>query len=241
LQNSLSSSVIVSLALSIFMLLRLFCAENVVLEKIKCTMCDLNENRLSKLEVALTMSKLIEIFTEMEVDFNFVGHFYSSERLLPHLEDDIDASTHGSSEVPSCVMKYPGYGYDVRRNECYKTNEVNSANEPDAPSLGHGERRHSLLRTNQPKAEGLAALAPLQESSTVTVFNNGETSTSCVQLGILTTRNENFAQGHEIHRQEEQNEISGDLSSYLPGESISGQSWSSYQPYPSSFISPRFE
>ncbi len=40
------------------------------------------------------------------------------------------------------VMKYPGYGYDKKRNECYdKKNEaleniLNSANEADVPTSG---------------------------------------------------------------------------------------------------------
>jgi len=50
---------------------------------VKCTLCDLNENRLTKLETALALTKLIETFTEMKVDHHFVGHFYSPERLLP--------------------------------------------------------------------------------------------------------------------------------------------------------------
>lgn len=38
---------------------------------------DVNENRLSKFELALLISKMIDDVTLEEVQFNFVEHFYS--------------------------------------------------------------------------------------------------------------------------------------------------------------------
>jgi hypothetical protein len=97
----------------------------------------------------------------------------------------------------------------------------------------HGEQDHTLLRTNQPLEEELASL---QECPTVTVFNNGDTLASSIELGILTPRNEDCA---EIERQDGYCRISGEVSMYLPGES--GGPWPNFQPYPSSYITPSYE
>ncbi len=40
-------------------------------------MRDVNENRLSKFELALLITKIIDDVTLEEVQFNFVEHFYS--------------------------------------------------------------------------------------------------------------------------------------------------------------------
>ena len=55
-------------------------------EKLKTVtglMKDINENRLLKFELALGLVKVMEDFLEDDVQFNFVQHFYSDERLLP--------------------------------------------------------------------------------------------------------------------------------------------------------------
>jgi hypothetical protein len=44
---------------------------------------DLNENRLSKFEFALYVQKLMEFFLTDDVAFNYVEHFYTSERFRP--------------------------------------------------------------------------------------------------------------------------------------------------------------
>jgi hypothetical protein len=44
---------------------------------------DLNENRLSKFEFALYIQKLLEFFLTDDVAFNYVEHFYSSDRFRP--------------------------------------------------------------------------------------------------------------------------------------------------------------
>ena len=70
------------------------------------------------------MSKLTEVFTEMEgenvfffiysfsrtqltiflsVDYNFVGHFYSKEKLLPNLTKDRDASSLDWTKFRCCT------------------------------------------------------------------------------------------------------------------------------------------
>jgi len=44
---------------------------------------DLNENRMSKFEIALGLVKCMEDFLEDDVSFNFVQHFYGDERVRP--------------------------------------------------------------------------------------------------------------------------------------------------------------
>jgi hypothetical protein len=44
---------------------------------------DLNENRLSKFEFALYVQKLLEFFLTDDIAFNYVEHFYTSDRFRP--------------------------------------------------------------------------------------------------------------------------------------------------------------
>ncbi len=73
----------------------------------------------------------------------------------------------------------------------------------------------TLSRTDQPRAE------TLQQSPTVTVLQNDQTSTLSVQLGVMTTRNANCVQEDEICRQDGQleNGTWGENDAHYPRES----------------------
>ena len=70
---------------------------------------DVNENRLSKFELALLLSKMIDDVTLEEVQFNFVEHFYSDwcaeeKHRLDHVPtepaDDADPAFLSRSTAP---------------------------------------------------------------------------------------------------------------------------------------------
>jgi hypothetical protein len=48
-----------------------------MLYKVADVCLDINENRLSKFELALTLTKLIETLTVEDSQYNFTQHFYS--------------------------------------------------------------------------------------------------------------------------------------------------------------------
>jgi hypothetical protein len=53
---------------------------------------DLNENRLSKFEIALGLNKILEDFLEEDVSFNYVQHLYGSTRVRPQVLDEFEES-----------------------------------------------------------------------------------------------------------------------------------------------------
>ncbi len=79
-EGLLWSSVLLSL-LSIVVIMMLSQQQ---LKKIAGLLKDINENRLSKFELALGMTKIIEDFLEDSVQYNFVQHFYDQTPVQPH-------------------------------------------------------------------------------------------------------------------------------------------------------------
>jgi hypothetical protein len=55
-------------------------------------MKDINENRLTKFEFALGVTKVLEDFLEDDVQYNYVQHFYSDVRVRPAVLDEFEAA-----------------------------------------------------------------------------------------------------------------------------------------------------
>jgi hypothetical protein len=53
---------------------------------------DLNENRLSKFEIALGLNKILEDFLEEDISFNYVQHLYGTTRVRPQVLDEFEES-----------------------------------------------------------------------------------------------------------------------------------------------------
>ena len=66
-------------------------AEKIKQKYIASFLRDLNENRLSKFEIAVGLVKTIEDFIEDDVKFSWVQHFTGSERVRPDVLDDYEA------------------------------------------------------------------------------------------------------------------------------------------------------
>ena len=55
-------------------------------------MKDMNENRLTKFEFALGITKMLEDFLEDDVQYNFVQHLYDDERVRPRILDEFETA-----------------------------------------------------------------------------------------------------------------------------------------------------
>jgi hypothetical protein len=75
-----SNEILVGLLFSLALLFRQMVDEKLRLRLHYHALNDLNENRLTKFEIALYLTKLCEDFLTRDVQYNFVEHFYSSEK-----------------------------------------------------------------------------------------------------------------------------------------------------------------
>lgn len=73
-----------SLPISLVLLLKSFVEQRMCLRQIYQSLKDVNENRLSKFELALLLTKYSEVMLTADVQYNFVQHFYSG------VEDPLD-------------------------------------------------------------------------------------------------------------------------------------------------------
>ena len=80
----------ISTALSLGSLLIQMSQEQLLFEVISSGLRDLNENRLSAFETALLWTKIMESFLDDDINFNWVQHFRTNEKLLPDVLNDED-------------------------------------------------------------------------------------------------------------------------------------------------------
>ncbi|KAJ1496389.1 hypothetical protein T484DRAFT_2081696 [Baffinella frigidus] len=78
-----TDQLVASLVLSLSQLLYQMNSEHAKLLGIQRPLEDLNENRLTKFEFVLLITKIMEDFLDSDVQYNFVEHFRSTEPLLP--------------------------------------------------------------------------------------------------------------------------------------------------------------
>ena len=71
------ASEMTSIPISLLLLLKSFIGHRMYLRQIYQSLKDVNENRLSKFELALLLTKYSEIMLSADVQYNFVQHFYT--------------------------------------------------------------------------------------------------------------------------------------------------------------------
>jgi len=112
------NTLMITLILSLAQLLYQMNAEHTKLKRIQKPLMDLNENRLTKFEVALLMTKIMEDFLDADIQYNFVEHFRSSDSLLPKVDSE-DATENqeafgesdGADRIvsPACYDTYSAF------------------------------------------------------------------------------------------------------------------------------------
>ena len=79
--------------MSTFSLLRMLTQHTVLLSNVCDGLKDINENKLSKFELALLITKISDVMLDDDIQYNFVEHLYTSHHtpLKPdtgHLDED---------------------------------------------------------------------------------------------------------------------------------------------------------
>jgi len=148
-----TDQLVASLVLSLSQLLYQMNSEHAKLLGIQRPLEDLNENRLTKFEFVLLITKIMEDFLDSDVQYNFVEHFRSTEPLLPKV-DDLDAEENKRayekadhyaipcldpySNVKNRIMKVIHVGEDDLNTIFYMPRlEVVDAKEFGHDGLGH--------------------------------------------------------------------------------------------------------
>lgn len=83
MENGSQSGIVASLVLTLMQLIYQMTVEKVKLRKVMMPLRDLNENRLTKFEVALLWVKILEDFLPDDVQYNWVQIFQNKELLKP--------------------------------------------------------------------------------------------------------------------------------------------------------------
>ena len=114
-----------ALALQLFSLFFKMVQEKVGLAAIAMPLKDLNENRLSKFEIALLWLKIMEDFLPDDIQYNWVHHFNSKQPMMPDFDDpeyrlqDLGEDETGGLDEGHCdayPWTYVSFDPEVRKN-----------------------------------------------------------------------------------------------------------------------------